>query len=435
MAATGGGDGTRDSRPARVHDDANPNVADMLKKLNLTEEEGEYVAFSDDEADGEETATEWALVGKVISPGALNKSTIMGALKPAWGNPYGLKLRSIGEKTANLFVAEFGSKEDKDRILGASPWVFGKYSVILREYDHKLKPSEIHFDRMEIRARLIDVPLGWMNQQHGARAMGLLGEVVRMDVDGEGKASGPFLRARVAIDISKPIRRGALIKRSKNEPPEWFDAQYERLSYFCRSCGVLGHSDLVCETPAPRDAEGKLPYDVKLRVEDKKKKLQSFAEAAAESSGSKQSRESTGKPDDRKKDNTRGADEHELEGDATSPLKTKSMANEKGKDPSTRITRPLFQAKKGEVQKTVRKRKSKTNGPAINPAPGLNLPPVNNTALVPAGLVNARVSQLDRGGGGNEDDMEEMIKKQRRSSTTNIASSAAAAEGSPRRAQ
>jgi hypothetical protein len=111
------------------------------------------------------------------------------------------------------------------------------------------------------------------------------------------------------------------------------------------------------------------------------------------------------------------------------------LANEKGKDPSTRITRPLFQTKKGEVQKTVGKRKSKTNGPAINPAPGLNLLPVNNTALVPAGLVIARVSQLDRGGGGNEDDMEEMIKKQRRSSTTNIASSAAAAEGSPRRAQ
>jgi hypothetical protein len=94
---------------------------------------------------------------------------------------------------------------------------------------------------MEIWARLIDVLLGWMNQQRGARAMGLLGEVVRMDVDGEGKANGPFLRARVAIDISKPIRRGALIKRSKNEPPEWFDAQYERLPYFCRSCGVLGH--------------------------------------------------------------------------------------------------------------------------------------------------------------------------------------------------
>jgi hypothetical protein len=71
--------------------------------------------------------------------------------------------------------------------------------------------------------------------------MGLLGEVVRMDVDGEGKASGPFLRARVAIDISKPIRRGALINRSKDEPPEWFDAQYEscRISIVHVECWVI----------------------------------------------------------------------------------------------------------------------------------------------------------------------------------------------------
>ena len=51
MATTGGGGSG--SRPPRVQDDANPNVADMLKKLNLTEEEGEFVVFSDDEGDGE----------------------------------------------------------------------------------------------------------------------------------------------------------------------------------------------------------------------------------------------------------------------------------------------------------------------------------------------------------------------------------------------
>jgi hypothetical protein len=132
-------------------------------------------------------------VGKVISPSTPNKSTILGALKPAWGNPYGLKLRPIEEKTDNLFVAELGCKEDRDRILSASPWIFGKYSVILREYDDKLKPSEIRFDRMEIWARLLDVPLGWMNKHRGARAMGLLGKVVKMYVDEDGKASGPFL--------------------------------------------------------------------------------------------------------------------------------------------------------------------------------------------------------------------------------------------------
>lgn len=49
----------------------------------------------------------------------------------------------------------------------------------------------------------------------------------------------------------------------------------------------MGHSELECATPAARNADGKLQYDRKLRaMDDKKKRLQSFDQAAAESFGS-----------------------------------------------------------------------------------------------------------------------------------------------------
>ena len=72
-----------------------------------------------------------------------------------------------------------------------------------------------------------------MNQHRGSRAMGLLGEVKKMDVDGDGKASGAFLRARVAIEVNKPIKRGVLLRMSRDREPEWFDAQYEKLPFLC----------------------------------------------------------------------------------------------------------------------------------------------------------------------------------------------------------
>ena len=52
--------------------------------------------------------------------------------------------------------------------------------------------------------------------------MSLIGRVVKLDVDVDGKASGAFLRARVAIDIDKPVRRGVLLCMSKTEDPRWF---------------------------------------------------------------------------------------------------------------------------------------------------------------------------------------------------------------------
>ena len=92
--------------------------------------------------------------------------------------------------------------------------------------------------------------------------LSLIGRVVKLDVDVDGKASGAFLHAHVAIDINKPVRRGVLLRMSKMEDPRWFQAQYEKLPYYCFGCGVIGHLEVECSHSAARDAHGKLPYDV-----------------------------------------------------------------------------------------------------------------------------------------------------------------------------
>ena len=83
--------------------------------------------------------------------------------------------------------------------------------------------------------------------------MGLIGEVKKMDMDKDGKASGSFLRAHVAIEVAKPLRRGVLLKTRRDGNPEWFDIQYEKLPFYCLSCGVMGHSELECAQPLVRN--------------------------------------------------------------------------------------------------------------------------------------------------------------------------------------
>lgn len=121
----------------------NPNVTDLLQKLNLTAEEEHVIDFSDEEHCGDEVVTEWALIGKVLSPSPLHANTITSAMRSAWGNPFGLKIRNIGEKNNNLFIAEFGCMQDRDRALSGSPWIVGKYAVLMQRYDEKLSAAEI----------------------------------------------------------------------------------------------------------------------------------------------------------------------------------------------------------------------------------------------------------------------------------------------------
>lgn len=125
----------------------------------------------------------------------------------------------MGEKGDNLFVAEFGSAHDLDRVLGASPWLIGKHAVILQPYDGRLKPTDIAFDQMEMWVRILNLPLGWMNVQRGTRAMELVGSVLKVDADKGGKASGAYLRARVSVEIAKPLRRGVMLKITKLGQP------------------------------------------------------------------------------------------------------------------------------------------------------------------------------------------------------------------------
>ena len=87
-----------------------------------------------------------ALVGKILSPSPVHIDSMRLAMRPAWGNPVGLKFRSIGQKGDNLFVAEFGGGRDKERVLLGTPWLFGKYVVLIKEYNETLSTSEIVFE-------------------------------------------------------------------------------------------------------------------------------------------------------------------------------------------------------------------------------------------------------------------------------------------------
>ena len=49
-----------------------------------------------------------------------------------------------------------------------------------------------------------------------------------------------FMRVRVALPITKPLRRGGFIAGSDGER-SWVTFKYERLPMFCHFCGILGH--------------------------------------------------------------------------------------------------------------------------------------------------------------------------------------------------
>jgi len=65
-------------------------VSDLFGKLNLTAREKETLVLQDNE-DSDLAGVKYAVIGKVLSPNLLHLQTIMSAMRPAWGNPRGLR--------------------------------------------------------------------------------------------------------------------------------------------------------------------------------------------------------------------------------------------------------------------------------------------------------------------------------------------------------
>lgn len=268
-----------------------------------------------------------------------------------------------------------------------------------------------------------------MNKRRAPWVAELIGEPVRVDLDENEKVSGAFLRVRVKIEIDKPLRRGVMLKTDPKRAPKWYELQLEKLPFFCISCGRIGHSEIVCSEPSPRNERGKLPYDLPLRApEDRKKCFQSFGQTTDETfgratsrsskSGHSASRSSAPSGQSSEVRSTNGVGEDEI----TSPLK--NVREEKEQVQDSHATRQLFT----DDETRARKRKSPKEGgtPNASITPNLNKPASGTLTLVPPSRVSQRCQELE-GTGGDGGSSNELLKKQKVSNNHKPTRSAAAA--------
>ncbi|CAO1945958.1 unnamed protein product [Urochloa humidicola] len=285
-----------DKRSARDKDDKlhelEEQVSDLFGKLKLTVKEKETLVLEDTE-DSDLAVVNHAVIGKVLAPNSVQLQTIMSAMRPAWGNPRGLQARMVGD---NLFIAEFESELDKIKALEGSPWYIGRQAVgrqtvILQYFNYDLRPSDVPFNELAIWVNILDLPFALRNEKWGFELARNIGKkVLKVDVDEQKRVVGKDMRVRMVIPMNEPLPRGVSVFSSRRQRKEWYNVVYEKVPYFCFSCGIIGHSDIECPTPAIRDGKGRLPYSEKLRAhEDRKVKNQGEWHAQGDSSSRKSS--------------------------------------------------------------------------------------------------------------------------------------------------
>ncbi|KAL4348084.1 hypothetical protein GQ457_17G008910 [Hibiscus cannabinus] len=195
----------------------------QLDNLHFTVEEQDVVVVTSDSMEVPAEDFACSLVGKVGTKGSVDRNRLI-----------------------------------RDNVLKRRPWEFLKYWFALECTDPTRTIHDYSFNLMKIWIRIHNIPLSLMTVEL-ARSLGAcIGRVIMTDTRLEDGSMGEFMRVRVVLDTTKPLRRCVALRRQGGSSM-MCPLQYERIPLFCHGCGLLGHPVLNCATTARIEGQ-KLQY-------------------------------------------------------------------------------------------------------------------------------------------------------------------------------
>ncbi|CAN6300283.1 unnamed protein product [Urochloa humidicola] len=226
-------------------------MEEMMKKLQLSAAESKGIKVGGG-GPSKGNGTTVQAVGKVFTERLVNAEGLAQALGRIWCPMRGVTCKDLGE---NHFLFTFHQAGGKRRALEDGPWMSGKDLVVMVDYDASKTLEEMVFAHIPIWVRVFKLPFGLMHKATGEAIGGELGEFMEMDKEEDGSAVGSFLRIKVRLDIRKPLMRGVTVQveDEKGEAqPKLCPLVYEFLPDFCYTCGIVGHTDKVCDIKLKR---------------------------------------------------------------------------------------------------------------------------------------------------------------------------------------
>lgn len=86
-----------------------------------------------------------------------------------------------------------------------------------------------------------------MNRDVGWKTGASPGEVLEVDVTGEGVGWGKNLHIQVNLDVTKPLEKSRALQLEGKVV--WVSFKYEKLPNFCFTCGRILHGPRGCPSP------------------------------------------------------------------------------------------------------------------------------------------------------------------------------------------
>lgn len=150
--------------------------------------------------------------------------------------------------------------------MNLAPWLFDQclFTMVPFVKDKELSGYDFNFAPFWIR--IYNIPFECMDRQVAIEVGGAVGEVLAIDGRDRNGCWIEYMRIRVKLDTSKPLRR-VVYMVGKDGKELMCTIKYERLPTFCYVCGCIGHNTRRCELYAQEMSSSEFQFGNWLRVQ------------------------------------------------------------------------------------------------------------------------------------------------------------------------
>ncbi|XP_071721817.1 uncharacterized protein [Rutidosis leptorrhynchoides] len=181
------------------------------------------------------------LFGKFYTNPALNYNAFVNLMRKAWKT----ENFTCATLEPGFFSFSFQSEADAQRILHSGPWSFSSHLLILRQCEPDTPEFCYDFTNCDFWIKFIGLPYGRVTYDVIAEIASKLGTVVEVKLEEKGNSTYKVGKARVTLSLKNPLKTGVIVNLDNKKL--WVEFKYERLPYYCYSCGRIGHYATECD--------------------------------------------------------------------------------------------------------------------------------------------------------------------------------------------
>ncbi|KAL0919919.1 hypothetical protein M5K25_009009 [Dendrobium thyrsiflorum] len=220
-----------------------------LNKEDFTDMDGISLIPVKDAIASNAAKLERALVAQFVGR-RLPFHLLLAELKRLWGHFGEFQVITTAPSS---FICLFHSAEARDAVLQKGPWIILGSLLGMVRWSPDYIPNSLSGLQASIWIRLPQLPLLYWDIDNLTRMANFVGEPLWLDEHTSSWGRSSYARMCVRLNLSKPLLPGIWIKGLHGR---FFQKiEYEGISNFCFSCGLVGHTQDSCpshwNSPAP----------------------------------------------------------------------------------------------------------------------------------------------------------------------------------------